>query len=160
MKRIWLAFGGLLAVSIALVIAVRQAGRGNDDSDPSSDHATGSSLHPSHVEGEKKKASGSRNAFERMSDKELSMEAIRLLFDLNESKDYAQILLQSELASLFREWGYHDIAAAERFLETEDTAQGSLDGMRLYHEDLILAAWIGYARLDPVDAWARKMNVS
>lgn len=155
MKRAWLAVVGLLVISSAILIALRRGEGSEANSELNGKSSPSLSRRPKENSAEKGKISGSRNTVERMSDEELKAEANRLLLELNESQEYARILLQSQLSSLFREWGYRDIAAAERFLETDNAAQGSFDGTRLDREDLILAAWIGYARAHPADAWAR-----
>ncbi|MFU8894654.1 MAG: hypothetical protein ACNA8L_13620 [Luteolibacter sp.] len=86
-------------------------------------------------------------------------EAARLLLLLDHARGYEMVLLQARLSAIFKDWGRVDIDAAERFLSEEDIAQGPHDGSRKYQEDLILAAWIGLAEVDPAEAWGRYVGM-
>lgn len=90
---------------------------------------------------------------------QLRGEAIRLLLELPHAQGHEEVVLQARLSALFRDWGRHDIDNAERFLAEEDAAQEPFDGFRKYHEDLILAAWIGLSEVDPANAWDRYVGM-
>lgn len=150
MKHAWLAFAGLLAISCFLLLQREDLFRPDSESDISRNPRHS----PRTTQATSSKATHSAPKVAPSKGK-LKSEATRLLLELGEAKNYSQTLLEFRLSSLFQQWGAQDIEAAEQFLDEEDAAQGSTDGLRRYREDLVLAAWIGYASADPIDAWTR-----
>jgi hypothetical protein len=82
-------------------------------------------------------------------------EALRLLKELQESAGHSAALLQGRLSAIFRDWGRHDVDAAEHFLANEEAARGTFDGHRTFRDDLVFAVWMGLADVDPGGAWQR-----